>query len=114
MGFLKGIDVVLHVRTPSGRDAFNRETFDTEKVTVGNVLVAPVTQGDVEILSTVGLDGKKIRYQLAIPKGDSHIWEDTLVEFFGETWRTIGFTATGIEDLIPLSWNRKVWVERYG
>ena len=81
---------------------------------VGVVTDVRTETPDVKTFRVVGLDGKKIRYQLAIPKGDDHIWEDTLVEFFGETWRTIGFTATGIEDLIPLSWNRKVWVERYG
>jgi hypothetical protein len=35
------------------------------------------------------------------------------VEFFGEKFRTIGAPTQGIEDMIPLSWNKKVKVVRY-
>ncbi len=35
------------------------------------------------------------------------------VEFFGRKFRTYGAVTEGIEALIPLSWNRKVKVERY-
>jgi hypothetical protein len=35
------------------------------------------------------------------------------VEFFGQRFRTIGFPTQGIEELIPLAWNKKVKVERY-
>ena len=51
---------------------------------------------------------------MAIPKGDAHDWEDTVVEFFGEKWRTFGFQVEGIEDMIPLYWNKTIKVERYG
>ena len=113
MAFLKGIDVILHEKVSVGKDAFNHELFEDVPVTVSNVLVAPVESSDQEILSDVSMAGKKARYQLGIPKGDTHVWDDVTVEFFGETWRTIGFSVIGIEDLIPLDWNRRV-VERYG
>ena len=114
MGFLKGIDVILHVKTPAGKDAFNRQQFEETTVTVENVLVAPLSQNGEEIINEMSLNGKKARYQLGIPKGDQHTWEDTTVEFFGETWKTVGFSTMGIDDLIPLNWNRKVVVERCG
>ncbi len=114
MPLLKGIDIVLCDKRSTGKDAFNHETFEDVEVTVENVLVAPISQSGEEILRELSMDGKKARYQLAIPKGDNHNWEDKTVKFFGETWRTVGFSTVGIEELIPLGWNRKVVVERYG
>lgn len=35
------------------------------------------------------------------------------VEFFGRKWRTYGGVTEGIEELLPLAWNKKVKVERY-
>lgn len=114
MAYLKGITVKISVKVPIGRDAFNREIFEDAMEDVENVLVAPLSQSSGEILNELSMNGKKVRYQLAIPKGDTHSWEDTTVEFFGEKWKTIGFSTIGIEELIPLDWNRKVVVERYG
>ena len=111
---LKGIPVDLIVRTVTGKDAFNRETVTETRVRVENVLVAPLSQTGDEIINDLSLNGKKVKYQLAIPKGDMNSWEDTEVEFFGERWRTIGFGTIGIEEMIPLDWNRKVLVERAG
>ena len=76
--------------------------------------IAPLSQTDVAVINELSLNGKKAKYQLAIPKGDTHIWEDADVEFFGARWHTVGFSTEGIEDLIPLDWNRKVMVERCG
>ena len=114
MGHLRGITVTLITKTAAGKDAFNR-TIETEtRETVENVLVAPISQSGEEILTELSMNGKKARYQMAIPKGDTHNWEDCEVEFFGERWKSIGYSTIGIEDLIPLDWNRKVVVERYG
>lgn len=114
MGYLKGITVKITIKTPNGKDAFNRVQFTETTEDVENVLVAPLSQTGTEVLNELSMNGKKARYQLGIPKGDTHSWEDTIVEFFGEKWKTVGFSTIGIEDLIPLDWNRKVVVERYG
>lgn len=106
---LKGIPVVLHIKTAGAPDAFNRITYTDTTETVNNVLVAPMS--DEEILDTLNLTGKRAVYQLGIPKGDTHEWENTEVEFFGETWRTIGKPTEGIDAMIPLQWNKKVKVE---
>ena len=36
------------------------------------------------------------------------------VEFWGQKFRTYGDVVQGIENLIPLCWNKKVKVEKYG
>ena len=41
-------------------------------------------------------------------------WHDVTVEFFGQRFRTYGDVTEGIEAMIPLQWNKKVKVERYG
>ena len=66
-----------------------------------------------EILDATNLYGKKAIYTLAIPKGDTHTWEDCKVSFFGEDWHVFGVPLEGIESIIPLAWNKKVTVERY-
>lgn len=50
-------------------------------------------------------------YTLAIPKGDTHEWENRLVEFFGRKFRTFGLPEQGIEANIPLMWHKKIKAE---
>ncbi len=109
---MKGITVTLTVRTQAGTDPLGEPVYTETEVEVENVLVAPVSSQD--LLDTLNLHGKKAVYTLAIPKGDAHVWKDTTVRFWGETFRTIGDAIGGIEAMIPLSWNKKVQVERYG
>lgn len=108
---IKGISIILVSKTQTGEDAFHAPVYDYSEETVENVLVAPASS--TEILDTLNLTGKKIVYNLAIPKGDTHTWEGQLVKFFGETWRVVGIPEQGIDALIPGDWNRKVQVERY-
>ena len=110
-GHIKGITVQLYTRTQTGTDAFNRPVYTEVVEEVDNVLVAPVT--DAEVVQSLDLTGKRAVYNLAIPKGDAHVWEDRKVSFFGKDWRVINFAAGGIDHLIPLSWNAKVQVARY-
>lgn len=114
MAFLKGITINLITKTQTGTDDFNRPIYTETSEPVQNVLVSPLSQSGEEILNELSLNGKKARYQLAIPKGDEHNWENAVVEFFGERWQTIGFSTIGIDALIPLDWNRKVVVVRCG
>ena len=109
---LKGTTVILYEKTKTGEDEFKNPIYAESPVEVENVLVSPASSTDV--VEGLSLYGKKAVYTLAIPKGDGHIWEDRTVEFFGEKWRTFGFPTEGIENLIPLCWNKKVMVERSG
>ena len=108
---LSGVPVTLYTVTQTGTDDFNRPIYAETAVTVNDVLIAPLS--DTEILDTVNLTGKKAVYQLGIPKGDTHDWENRRVSFFGKDWRVIGHPTEGIEAMIPLRWNKKVRVESY-
>lgn len=98
--------------TKTGTDPFGKPIYEETDIDVENVLVSPTSTDD--IVNQLTLTGKKAVYTLAIPKGDTNDWEDKEVKFFGKRWRTFGFPIEGIEDLIPLDWNKKVMVERYG
>lgn len=109
---MNGITVTLYDRTETGTDALKHPIYTETAVTVDNVLVAPMS--DEEVLQTYTLTGRRAVYQMGIPKGDTHDWTaGKKVNFFGENWRIIGLPQEGIEKLIPLSWNKKVRVERY-
>lgn len=112
MAMIKGITVKLYKKTLAGVDDFNAPIYEETPVEVENVLVCPTSSTD--IIDQMNLYGKKAIYTLAIPKGDANNWEDVTVEFFGEKWHTFGLPVDGIEQLIPLDWNKKVMVERYG
>lgn len=111
MAGLHGITVTIYKKTQSGTDGFGRPVYSETTEDVSNVLIGEPSTED--ITDTFNLTGKHLAYTLAIPKGDTHTWTDTKVTFFGETFRTIGKPTQGIEALIPLSWNKKVKVERY-
>ncbi|MFR6673105.1 MAG: hypothetical protein ACLUSM_11340 [Enterococcus avium] len=109
---LKGITIILVDKVEIGRDPFDKPIYEDKDIEVENVLIQPTSTDDV--VNQMNLTGKKAVYTLAIPKSDSYDWENKEVKFFGKRWRTVGFPTEGIEDLIPLDWNKKVMVERYG
>ena len=133
MSMIKGITVILHGTEYGTTNPFGEEVdeayidTDTDAIIesdnrewlaagagvelVDNVLVAPASNS--EILDATNLYGKKAVYTLAIPKGDTHEWENRIVEFFGKRWRVFGIPTKGIEANVPLDWNKKVTVELY-
>lgn len=108
---MKGIPITLYNKVEIGRDAFNKPIYDDTPETVENILIEPLS--DSEVLETLSLTGRKAVYRIGIPKGDKHDWTDKKVSFFGQDFRTIGIPLEGIEEMIPLEWNKKVTVERY-
>lgn len=108
---LQGITVTLHDRVQTGVDAFNEAVYEETAIEVDDVLVAPATSQ--EILDTTNFYGKKAVYTLAIPKGDTHDWQDKKISFFGKDFHSFGIPLEGIECDIPLRWNKKVTVEVY-
>ena len=109
---IKGITVILYDRTQTGTDEFNAPIYTETPVEVKNVLAAPADT--TAIVGDTQAEGKRIVYELCIPKRDTNVLEDRTVEFFGHKWKTIGFPQEWIEENLPLDWNRKVKVERYG
>lgn len=106
---IHGIIVTLHELTATGYNALNEPVYSDRAVQVPNVVVAPTSEQ--EILDTLNITGRKAVYTLHIPKGDTHTWTNTIVEFFGNKWRTIGEPIEYIDDMVPLSWNKKVRCE---
>lgn len=111
MAIIKGITITLFEKVRTGKDELNHSTYETRPVQVDNVLVAPMNTSDIP--TSTEADRRKATYQLAIPKGDKHNWNNADVEFFGSKWHTVGLPVEGIEENIPLDWNKKVTVERY-
>lgn len=109
---MRGESVILHIRTQTGVDSFNAPVYSDTTETVANVLIGQPTTEEID--STLALYGKRIEYMLGIPKGDAHVWEDTVVEFWGHRYRTFGATIQGIESNIPTPWHKKVRVARDG
>lgn len=108
----RGVTVTLYERTANGKDEFNNKKYTETPVAVKNVLIEPLNNDDV--LTAVSLYGKKATCRLCIPKGDTHNWEDSKVVFMGHEWHTFGFVSELIDDNVPLKWNKKIMVERYG
>lgn len=108
---IKGIPIVLYDRIEMGTDPFGVPQYEEVAETVENVLIGhPESQ---DIINEMQLSGKRIQYTLGIPKGDAHQWEDRVVEFFGRKFKTFGFVTQGIDELMPLEWNKKIMVEAY-
>ena len=106
-----GVTITLYTKTKTGTDAFGRPVYEETALPVDNVLIGEPSSE--EIADELNTSGKRLAYTLAIPKGDANDWTDRKVSFFGKTFRTFGEVTQGIEDLIPLSWNKKVKVEKY-
>lgn len=108
---IKGITVTLYQRTKSGKDGFLAPTYTETPVQVQNVLVTPASMEDV--VSSLQLFGRRMAYELCIPKGDTHSWENCRVDFFGESFRVYTPEEEWIGANVPLKWNKKVRVERF-
>lgn len=112
---LTGVTVQLIKKTAGDPDPIGQPTYTEETVNVDDVLVGEPSSSDVT--DALQLYGKVVAYTLGIPKGDTNDWTDTeviLPEPFAGRYRTIGYPIAGIEANIPLRWNKKVKVERYG
>ena len=109
---MKTETVLLHVKTKTGVDGMNNPVYDDATVEVRGVLIGqPTTE---EVTSSIALYGKRLSFVLALPKGDTHDWTDTEVEFWVRKFRTYGDVIEGIEENVPTPWHRKVMVERFG
>ena len=111
MAHINGITVVLWDKVQTGMDSLRQPIYEETPIMVDNVLVSPTTSS--EVVESLNLYGKKVIYNIGIPKGDTHEWENRKVSFFGQDFQTIGFVTEGIESNIPLQWNKKIQAARY-
>lgn len=108
---IEGITITLIDKVKVGKNPFGEDIFEDKEIEVDNVLIGHPTTDD--IVNSQELYGKKLVYILGIPKDDTNNWKDVEVRFFNEKFRTFGHPTQGIENLIPLEWNKKVRVEYY-
>ncbi len=111
---MKTVSVILVKKTAGQPDPFGQPTYTTEEITVSGVLVGEPSSED--ITNAYAMHGAKLAYTLAIPKGDENDWKDTTVKLsgpFAGTYHTVGLPTAGIDENIPLRWNKKVHLERY-
>lgn len=114
MVMIKGITVTLIDKIEIAKDPFGVPIYEEAEINVDNVLIGQSNQiSSTDVINTLNLTGRKAVYTLGIPKGDTHCWENKEVIFWGQRWKTFGIPIEGIEEMIPLSWNKKVMVERY-
>lgn len=107
----KGIKIKFIEQKQTGSNSLGEPIFSETEEIIENVLIAPTTAD--EALSSTDLAGRKEVYTLAIPKGDTHNWDYAVVEFFGKRYKACAPAMGGIDELVPLSWGKKVRVERY-
>jgi hypothetical protein len=110
---MNGITIKLIEKTQTGTDPFGQPIYTETETDVADVLVGEPSTDDIN--NAITMYGKRVAYTLAIPKGDTHVWEDTFVKLpspFEGRYRTIGYPTAGIEANIPLRWNKKVHLER--
>lgn len=107
---IRGITVTLYERVQTGEDEFHAPIYEETAQDVANVLVTPTAAE--EVVSELQLYGKRSVYELSIPKGDAHEWENRRISFFGQTFQSFGSVTEYIESMVPGPWNKKVKVER--
>lgn len=107
---IRGIPIILYEQVETGKDAFNRTTYEEQAVRIENVIIEPISA--TELVDVLNLTGRRAVYRLCLPKCDAHDWTNKVVEFYGQKWRTFGDVQEWITEMVPLSWNRKVMVER--
>ena len=110
---MKGVSVTLKKKTQTGTDVFGKPVYTETDIVVNDVLIGEPSTEDIQNAITVY--GKQIAYTLAIPKGDTNNWYKATVVLpapWSETFNVIGDAIMGIEENIPLRWNKKVHLER--
>ena len=108
---IKGRTVKLHTFTETSTDPFGNPITEETIESIDNILIEPASnEAIVTELQTIG---KRIAYILHIPKDDDHDWRDSVVEFYDSKWKTYGDCLQYDPELTPLSWGKKIKVERY-
>ena len=107
---IAGETVRLYEKTQTGTDEYGVPAYTETPVDVSDVLVAPEAPADS--IGGASLYGTVAVYTLSLPKGDTHQWENSTVEFHGRKWQTFGTPTEYTEANVPLRWNKRVHVER--
>lgn len=111
---MRGVTITLYEKTQTGTDPFGAPVWTETPVQVDNVLVGEPSTDDMA--EALDIYGKRIRWMLGIPKGDTHDWTNVRIDWTDAAGRTrrmrsFGFPIMGVEHLVPTAWHTKVRVE---
>ena len=109
---IHGTTVELVNKIATGeRDRTSRPIIvDSEPITVEDVLVGEPSSDD--IVNSLNLYGKRVKYTLGIPKGDTNTWEGDVI-IWGKKYHIFTAPTNGIDANVPTRWNTKVMVEEF-
>lgn len=105
------IPVTLYEKVQDGTDDFGVPTYAENAVVIDKCLVAMGQHNQLMDNNTiqVALD----TFTIAIPKGDTHDWRNSIVEFSlgGIEFRckTNSDYLLGVEEAMPLMWHKQIW-----
>lgn len=108
---IKGRDITLIEKIVTGEDIFGQPTHSEVEHVVKNVLI--VVDEATGIATADGYHGKKQVATIAVPKGDTHHWEDSDVIWNGKRFTIYGLPKTADEYHIPLDWGKVYKAEHY-
>lgn len=109
--FNKGKTITLINHEEVARDELNNPVYNDIETQVDNVLWSTSLTDD--IINSTNLNGRKEVLILAIPKGDTHKWEDQHVIIEGKKYHIFTPAKKGIDELVPSPWNCQYLCERY-
>lgn len=105
------ITVKLYEKVEIGTDDFGVPTYSTFIEEIDHCLVAIGQHG--QMTDNTNIQVALDTFTIAIPKGDTHDWRNSIVEFNlgGVDFRckTYGDYLLGYEDAMPLMWHKQIW-----
>ena len=115
MGRLNITSVGLYVKQQSGTDEFGRPVYTETLETVPGCVVGTFAQANAaqDISNEMNLSGHRIVWQIFIPKGDTHTWENADVCIRGQRFRVTGVPVQAFVDMPHIPCDKLVSVEAY-
>ena len=102
--------VLCHCQGKNVYDDFGDPVTTETHVDVPGVLVYPTTAD--AIVTDLQIYGKRSIYELCIPKGDAHSWEDKNVEFFGKRFHVFTPEIEYIDENVYFTASFNNWNEK--
>lgn len=100
---IRGETVIVECKVPNGTDAYSKALYDTAELEVHDVLVCPVSAGDV--IDGNRPDGARVRYRLHFPKTYIGKLDGLRVKVRDEWLDIIGSPRRYTAENTPGKWN---------
>lgn len=103
--------IQIKTRTKAGIDALNRPVYAEAWEEVSGCVVGSPDSEDIE--SEMNLSGKRIAYEILLPKDDAHTWAGASVRIGSKVYRVIGDVKESFLNLPHIPCNKRISVEAY-